>query len=947
MPRYNAQMVQWEFEEPSFWLSWLPESVLQLNEGHLFKRVIRIEIVPAYEERIPRSLQKHLYQLPYLEEIRFQNAEVDNQDLEWLGRVPKLKRIMFDNCRWLDSAPLQLPSKMQALVIEDCSDIDLMIASVGSHRRIKHVQISFCPIHVETLDVISGCQSLKDLTIRHYSAVPIAADGFKRLRNLPNLQSLELDLPNNSISTEAIFAFSQFRNLNSLVFPTRGLDDSALAHLSSLRRLEQIGFTNDPDSTDFFIGISSLKHLKAVKIGCLDQPSLRHLVASLKSVPSLQWIDHCNSRILLLGNDRCSCKLPLAGLIELAKLPKFLGVQKHVVPAESDFNRETLTRLGGRAGRDAMPTRLLCGSVYDVSGQWKHAALLQGLKQLSLQNTDITDEDLRDIVRIESLNSLDLSNTRLTNEGIQSLASLKNLQELSILGFPLSPTIAQSLSTLTRIKVGGCELSQETLHEIALLPNIICIEMEGTLITEAGAQSLMQSQSLAKLILKDCYASKATMDLLNGPSFTPALECTSMTEFPPTVNDEPANDIVSKNAPTTVVAQDLDTPGKEFVLDEYFDPAFDFERMQIRDEQFQLHWLSESRKLRIRNKPVTDKAVGIVSQAVRIQELDISGTKISNHGLARLVKLPDLDNLAIGGPLVNSESIALIVEMGDRLRSLKIENASLTRVDLKSLNSLVRLDSLCLTETNLTVGEVLETLNLPRLQHLDVDGISIYRNDLLVHRSNRVEATVSELWLEPHTWTAERMEVLRGHPGITMLTVKVGVDLRSLLEVASTMPKLRRLMFLNNINHFMNPFKKVELTELPEQLPTVPQLTSLSLPEVMVTPELLDWIGRHEAIESLVLDGSVFKTQDLSPLNRLKQLQWLNLNNCGLEDEAISSLETKQLKSLDLGLNKLTDASIPAILAIGHSTKLSVESNRITPSEVVRLRLERKWKIAQ
>jgi hypothetical protein len=387
----------------------------------------------------------------------------------------------------------------------------------------------------------------------------------------------------------------------------------------------------------------------------------------------------------------------LAGLIELAKLPKFLGVQKHGVPADSDFNRETLTRLGGRVRSDAMPTRFLCDSVFDVSGQWKHAALLQGLKQLSLQNTDITDEDLRDIVRIESLNSLDLSNTRLTNEGIQSLASLKNLQELSILGFPLSPTIAQSLSTLTRIKVGGCELGQETLHEIALLPNIICIEMEGTLITEAGVQSLMQSQSLAKLILNDCYASKATMDFLNGPSFKPALECTSMTEFPPRVNDEPAKDSVSKNASTTVVAQVLDTPGKEFVLDEYFDPAFDFERMQIRDEQFQLHWLSEARKLRIRNKPVTDKAVEIVSQAVRIQELDISGTKISNHGLARLLKLPDLDNLAIGGPLVNSESIALIVEMGDRLRSLRIENASLTRVDLKSLNSLVRLGSLCIT----------------------------------------------------------------------------------------------------------------------------------------------------------------------------------------------------------------------------------------------------------
>lgn len=906
------QIVDWQFEEPSVWVNWLPASVLELYDGHLFKRVTELQINAEFENvlRIPKSLQSEIVDLPYLEEVHFNSVQFDNQDLDWLDRVSRLRAIELWQCSWLGSDPWKLPPNIQTLILYQCSDVDLLIASVGEHRSLEELEFEDCPLFSKTLDCISGCRTLKRLRFNHYANVSIAADDFVRLRELPNLEMLKIELPENSLSIESIKSISQFSRLKALAFPAQGLDDSALEQLSSVKELEEISFTNDPSSATFFENLSKLKNVRSVETNWLSQSSLRSIVVALKSVPNLERIEHTNS------------KLPIAGLIELARSARsFRGVEELSHPVPSDLTREKLLRLGGQVGNGAIPSSLNLANAFDTAGQWEHASLLNGLQSLTLLNTDVTDNDLLNVSRIESLEELDVSNTPITDKGVRHLTNLKNLKVLSILGCPLSPTFIPTFRRLTKIDVGQCELSTETLCAIAELPNIVEVEVMGVSFPLKAAVAFSKSRSLKILRLTDCFVDTQTMALLSGPTFAVQLVGVGvrLDESDSTQVVTNDNSVESTAVTNSTQANEIE----EILLDADYSGTHNFSRVQITDEVFKPDWLLAVRRLAIHGQPITDGVVDKLLQATRIQELDITYTKITDGGIARLVKLPDLGSLAIGGSAITSGSLDSVLEMGDRLRSLEIEDVDLSIADLRKLNSCSRLDSLRLSGTNLTTEEVFQVLELPLLANLTVDGNYFDKHDLAAYRFNRVDYAVTELRLNAFPWTAERLELLRNHLGIADLNLESDSDFSRVFDVASTMPNLR--------NIWLFEFDKSKLLELPERLSVIPQLKLLCLRQIRVTPETLRWISYFENLEDLDLDGCTFTTQDLSALNRLSRLHSLSLESCGLGDEAIATLNSPQLENLRLRDNKLTDASIAKILSFG-GIGIYVGENEFSPA---------------
>ncbi len=71
---------------------------------------------------------------------------------------------------------------------------------------------------------------------------------------------------------------------------------------------------------------------------------------------------------------------------------------------------------------------------------------------LSLQSTEIRDDDLVHVGRLSSLEQLDLQYTKITDRGVQHLTGLSELRYLSIGGTLITDDAMQSISKLTNLE---------------------------------------------------------------------------------------------------------------------------------------------------------------------------------------------------------------------------------------------------------------------------------------------------------------------------------------------------------------------------------------------------------------------------------------------------------------------------------------------------------------
>lgn len=71
-----------------------------------------------------------------------------------------------------------------------------------------------------------------------------------------------------------------------------------------------------------------------------------------------------------------------------------------------------------------------------MQGMGGKVMFVEGGYRLSMQNTRITDEDLKDLHKVEKLVSLELQNTQITDEGLKEIAKLKSLAGVMLAGTP-------------------------------------------------------------------------------------------------------------------------------------------------------------------------------------------------------------------------------------------------------------------------------------------------------------------------------------------------------------------------------------------------------------------------------------------------------------------------------------------------------------------------------
>jgi len=129
----------------------------------------------------------------------------------------------------------------------------------------------------------------------------------------------------------------------------------------------------------------------------------------------------------------------------------------------------------------------------------KELALLPELTDLDLTGTEITDVGLREIAKIKTLKYLKLADTRVTDAGLKEIAKLSMLHQLDLGGTKVTDAGMKELAPLQwlfNLGLARTRVTDNGLKDLTKLKRIRGISLDGTGLTEAGLKELVAFKSL-------------------------------------------------------------------------------------------------------------------------------------------------------------------------------------------------------------------------------------------------------------------------------------------------------------------------------------------------------------------------------------------------------------------------------------------------------------------
>jgi internalin A len=155
----------------------------------------------------------------------------------------------------------------------------------------------------------------------------------------------------------------------------------------------------------------------------------------------------------------------------------------------------------------------------------KHLKELGNLYSLWLGNTKITDVGLTELLKLENLTQLELFQSQITDAGLKTVSKLKGLTVLNVGSSRITDAGLKELSALrnlTRLELMDTQITDAGLKELRVFKNLVLLNLRGTRITDAGLIELKELKNLSRL---DVRGTKIT-----------AAGATRLKEFLPHVN---------------------------------------------------------------------------------------------------------------------------------------------------------------------------------------------------------------------------------------------------------------------------------------------------------------------------------------------------------------------------------------------------------------------------
>jgi hypothetical protein len=180
---------------------------------------------------------------------------------------------------------------------------------------------------------------------------------------------------------------------------------------------------------------------------------------------------------------------------------------------------------------------------------------------LNFTDTDISDEQLKSLCKLQQVTSLLVGGTSISDEGLVQVASIGTIASLAM---PHTKVTDAGLVNMTKLPnlaildLSGTKITDAGLKEIAKCEKLNWLLISDTSVTDEGIQVLAKLPHLGRLSicdtkitpegiarLKKAAATKLTFDVGTAPKVPP----TAATPAVQSSEDEPAADEVSKEEP--------------------------------------------------------------------------------------------------------------------------------------------------------------------------------------------------------------------------------------------------------------------------------------------------------------------------------------------------------------------------------------------------------------
>ncbi|MBQ18678.1 MAG: twin-arginine translocase subunit TatC [Planctomycetaceae bacterium] len=282
-------------------------------------------------------------------------------------------------------------------------------------------------------------------------------------------------------------------------------------------------------------------------------------------------------------------------------------------------------------------------------------------------SSQITDEGVKALQKLERLRQLDLSGTAVTSAGLKSLAA--NQPELTIERDALAVARLTDLAELgarcqlnsqhepDSLAFSGPEFTDEHLSRLAEFKKLRMLDLRNSSITDAGLAALVPLTNLQLLNLAGTKITNTGLETLARLKTLKTLLISS-----PEIDDGAMASITSHSG-----LEELNLVGTR-ISDDGLD---------------QLDQLKQLRSLSLSGNDITDKGLAnLVRKSPQLTRLDLAGTRVSDAGISQLAGLQHLEILNLtrdtnATGLGGSETFASISEQASlvvRVRPSQLAN---------------------------------------------------------------------------------------------------------------------------------------------------------------------------------------------------------------------------------------------------------------------------------
>ena len=558
----------------------------------------------------------------------------------------------------------------------------------------------------DDLAPIAGCKSLQNLDL---STSPASDATLVHFAGLTALRDLKLYATN--VSDAGLTHLARCTELDYLNLGQSKVTDAGMTHLVALPKLSRLGLS-DTGLTD--VGLEKLRkctglrqlHVRTTKV------TAKGLADFHAAVPGCK-ITHDGGTIEAIDPDRKAAEwvLSVGGTVKIDGRDRVIASAKDL---PKDRWKLTDVDLSGKKIADAdlavlgnvvgLQNLLLDGTSITDAGL-VHVSKIGGLKSLFLDNCKITDAGLDHLQPIAGLQRLWLGGTGVTNEGMAKLKTFKSLNYLGLrwtkVGDPgLVPL--KDMKELAVLFLSGIGVTDDGMVHLKELKKLTHLTVDGTKLTDAGLARLRESTTLRQLDVSNTKITKAAVEQFH----LAVPDCWIVRDgetTPAGLSERQAAEWVLSIG-GSVFANDVERPIKAIG---------DLPKSDLKIT-----------KVLLDRTGALDADLVRLERCKNLKQLNVSFTKITGTGLAKLVHLQSITHLIFynGTPTdAGLEQVGKFLE----LQYSMIGGQAVTDKGLEHLKNLKKMRFLEFYNTRVTDAGLEHLAGMKELTHLTFAGAPI------------------------------------------------------------------------------------------------------------------------------------------------------------------------------------------------------------------------------